>query len=238
MKGVPHENLIGEEREVSMNILEELANAVIAGDVEKCTGLARKAHEEGMDPLKAIQEGLSAGMEAVGRQFECGDLFLPEMMQAAEAMNAGVEVLRPHIEAQGQRELLGSGKVVLATIQGDMHDIGKNIVKILMSTSGFEVVDLGRDVKVTDIVEQADEREADVIGVSALMTTTMGYMPEVAEEMEELGIRDSFIYLVGGAPVTEEWALEIGSDGYAKDAAEAVRVVRDLVQSRAEGGRT
>jgi 5-methyltetrahydrofolate--homocysteine methyltransferase len=124
--------------------------------------------------------------------------------------------------------------VLLATIQGDMHDIGKNIVKILIATAGFDVVDLGKDVRVSDIAERAEEQEAEVIGVSALMTTTMGYMPEVIEELEELGIRDRVIYLVGGAPVTEEWAREIGSDGYAGDAAEAVRVVRQLVKAKAQ----
>jgi methylmalonyl-CoA mutase cobalamin-binding domain/chain len=173
-------------------------------------------------------------MEAVGKSFECGDIYLPEMMGAAEAMNAGVAVLRPFIEAQDKKELMGGGTVVLATIQGDMHDIGKNIVKILMSSAGFDVVDLGKDVKVSEIVEKAEDSDADVLGVSALMTTTMGYMPEVVEEMEELGIRDSIVYLVGGAPVTREWAEEIGSDGYAKDAAEAVRVAKELVKKRAE----
>ena len=216
-----------------MEILQSMADAVIAGNADVCAKLAEKAHAEGIDAVKAIQEGFSAGMEAVGNKFECGDVFLPEMMQSADAMNAGVAVLKPHIKSQQQKDLIGGGKVVLATIQGDMHDIGKNIVKILMSTSGFDVIDLGKDVKVTDIVEQADDREADIIGVSALMTTTMGYMPEVVEELEEMGIRDEFIYLVGGAPVTEEWAEEIGSDGYAKDAAEAVRVVKELVKRRA-----
>lgn len=216
-----------------MEIFEQMANAVVAGDAKACVGLAQKAHEDGIDAVKTIQEGFSTGMEIVGRSFERGDIFLPEMMQAAEAMNAGVAVLKPYIQSQQQKDLIGGGKVVLATIQGDMHDIGKNIVKILMSTSGFDVVDLGKDVKVTDIVEQAEVREADIIGVSALMTTTMGYMPEVVLELEELGIRDEVIYMVGGAPVTEEWAEEIGSNGYAGDAAEAVRVAKELLNTKA-----
>jgi len=215
-----------------MSILKEMADAVVAGDVEACRALAEKAVAEGMDPVKAIQGGFSAGMDRVGRQFECGDMYLPEMMQAADAMNAGVAILKPHIESQ-QNGLIDSGKVLLATIQGDMHDIGKNIVKILISTAGFEVIDLGRNVMVSDIAERAEEEVVDVLGVSALMTTTMGYMPEVVEELEELGIRDRIIYLVGGAPVTEEWAREIGSDGYASDAAEAVRVVKELVRKKA-----
>ena len=215
-----------------MSVLKEMADAVVAGDVEACRALAEKAVAEGMDPVKAIQDGFSSGMESVGHQFECGDLYLPEMMQAADAMNAGVAILKPKIESQ-QHGLIDSGKVLLATIQGDMHDIGKNIVKILISTAGFEVIDLGKNVMVSDIVERAEEEAVDVLGVSALMTTTMEYMPEVVEELEELGIRDRIIYLVGGAPVTEEWAREIGSDGYASDAAEAVRVVKELVKGKA-----
>lgn len=214
-----------------MEILEQMAKAVVSGDAAACAQLARKTHENGIDAVQAIQEGFSAGMQIVGESFEKGDIFLPEMMQAAEAMNAGVDILRPHMESQHHKDLMSGGKVVLATIQGDMHDIGKNIVKILMSSSGFDVVDLGKDVKVTDIVEQADERDVDIIGVSALMTTTMGYMPEVVLELQELGKRDRFLYMVGGAPVTDEWAKEIGSDGYAGDAAEAVRVAKELMHS-------
>jgi dimethylamine corrinoid protein len=215
-----------------MDILQKMADAVIAGNADACAELAEKAHAQGIDAVKAIQEGFSRGMKVVGDKFECGEMFLPEMMQAADAMNAGVAVLKPYVVSQQQQYLAGGGKVVLATIQGDMHDIGKNIVKILISTSGFDVIDLGKDVKVSDIVEKAEATKADVIGVSALMTTTMGYMPEVVDELLEMGIRDEFIYLVGGAPVTEEWAKSIGSDGYARDAAEAVRVVKELVKSR------
>jgi corrinoid protein of di/trimethylamine methyltransferase len=216
-----------------MEILEQMTKAVVSGDAGACAQLAQKAHENGIDAVKAIQEGFSAGMQVVGESFEKGDIFLPEMMQAAEAMNAGVDILRPQMESQHHKDLMSGGKVVLATIQGDMHDIGKNIVKILMSSSGFDVVDLGKDVKVTDIVEQADERDVDIIGVSALMTTTMGYMPEVVLELQELGLRDKFLYMVGGAPVTDEWAKEIGSDGYAGDAAEAVRIAKELMHSKA-----
>jgi corrinoid protein of di/trimethylamine methyltransferase len=215
-----------------MEILEQMAKAVVSGDAEACANLAQKALESGIDAVKAIQEGFSTGMEIVGEKFEKGDIFLPEMMQAAEAINAGVAVLKPHIESQQQKDLVGGGKIVLATIQGDMHDIGKNIVKILMSTSGFDVVDLGKDVKVIDIVEQAEQRDADIIGVSALMTTTMGYMPEIVLELEEMGLREEFVYMVGGAPVTKEWAEEIGTDGYAGDAAEAVRVAKELMKTK------
>ena len=212
-----------------MDIFQEMAEAVIAGDAERCTALAKRAIAEKLDPLEAIQSGFSKGMDTVGANFECGQMFLPEMMQAAEAMNAGVEVLKPAIESKGGASS-ASGKVVLATIQGDMHDIGKNIVKLMLSTSGFEIVDLGKDVRVDAIIEKAEKTQADVIGVSALMTTTMGYMPELIQELQELGIKGEFPVMVGGAPVTEEWAKDIGADGYSKDAIGAVRVPRDLVK--------
>jgi corrinoid protein of di/trimethylamine methyltransferase len=213
-----------------MDMFKQMAEAVIAGDAQLCVSLAERVVAEKIDPVGAIQKGFSAGMDTVGADFESGRMFLPEMMQAAEAMNAGVAVLKPAIEARGDEALSASGRVVLATIQGDMHDIGKNIVKLLLSTSGFEIVDLGKDVRVDTIIDKAEGENADIVGVSALMTTTMGYMPELIEEMKELGIRDQFAVMVGGAPVTEEWADGIGADGYSKDAVGAVRVARDLVR--------
>lgn len=213
-----------------MEMFKQMAEAVIAGDAELCASLAERAIQEKVDPVEAIQNGFSKGMDTVGAEFESGRMFLPEMMQAAEAMNAGVAVLRPAIESRGDKALTASGRVVLATIQGDMHDIGKNIVKLLLSTSGFEIVDLGKDVKVDAIIDKAEEQRADVVGVSALMTTTMGYMPELIQEMEELDIKEQYAVMVGGAPVTEEWAKQIGADGYSKDAVGAVRVARGLAK--------
>lgn len=212
-----------------MTIVEKMADAVIRGNEEECTKLAKTALKEGIEPVKAIQEGFAKGMETVGINFECGKFYLPEMMLAARAMNTGVKVFEPVIASKGSQSAQKRGTVVLATIQGDMHDIGKNIVKLLMSTSGFDIIDLGKDVKVRRIIEEAQEKKADIIGVSALMTTTMGYMPELIEELSEMDIRESFKVMVGGAPVTPEWAKEIGSDGYAKDAVGAVRVARELV---------
>lgn len=212
-----------------MTILQDMADAVIRGDEEACIDLANRALEEGIDPVEAIQRGFSLGMETVGGKFECGEFYLPQMMLAAKAMNAGVSLLEPVIASRDSQELLKRGTVVLATIQGDMHDIGKNIVKLLMSTSGFDVIDLGKDVKVTRIIEEAQENEADIIGLSALMTTTMGYMPELIRELSEMNLRDRYKVMVGGAPVTSEWAVEIGFDGYAEDAVAAVRVARGLM---------
>ena len=218
-----------------MELFKQMAGAVIAGDAEQCAALARRAISEKVDPVEAIQKGFSKGMDTVGSNFESGEMFLPEMMQAAEAMNAGVNVLKPAIESKGGSALSASGRVVLATIQGDMHDIGKNIVKLVLSTSGFAIADLGKDVKVDTIIDKAEENRADVVGVSALMTTTMGYMPELIQELKELGIKEKFAVMVGGAPVTEEWARQIGADGYAKDAVGAVRVARDLAKKQREG---
>ena len=212
-----------------MSILEEMASAVIKRDVGACVDLANQIINEGIDPLEAIQEGFAKGMETVGRNFESGKFYLPEMILAAKAMNAGIDVLKPVIASKSLGKVQDKGKVALATVQGDMHDIGKNILKLIMSTSGFEVIDLGKDVKVDTIISEARDKNADIIGLSALMTTTMGYMPILIQELTEMGIRQDFKVMVGGAPVTEEWANEIGSDGYAKDAVEAVQVAQAIL---------
>jgi len=207
---------------------EQMKDAVVRGDREASVELAKKAVESGVDPMQAIREGFAQGMEVVGRGFEDGSLFLPDMMLSAEAMKAAIAVLEPAMSAEQAAESR-AGKVVLATVQGDVHDIGKNIVRILMSTGGFEVVDLGRDVSVSTIIDRAEDVKADIIGLSALMTTTMMYMKEVIEELVEAGIRDDFKVMVGGAPVTVDWAEEIGADGYAKDAFAAIQVAKDLL---------
>lgn len=212
-----------------MTIFKRMADAVIRGNEEECVELANTALKEGVDPVEAIQKGFAKGMETVGINFESGKFYLPEMMLAAKAMNAGVEIFEPVIASKGSQGAQKRGTVVLATIQGDMHDIGKNIVKLLMSTTGFDVIDLGKDVKVTRIIEESQERKADIIGVSALMTTTMAYMPELIGELSETDLRERIKVMVGGAPVTPEWAKEIGSDGYAKDAVGAIRVARELL---------
>ena len=211
-----------------MSVLSDMTAAVIRGDSAACVELATRALESGVDPLRAIKEGFAPGMDAVGKGFESGELYLPDMMLAGEAMQAGVTVLEralPATEAAQHR----MGKVVVATIQGDVHDIGKNILRLLLVASGFDVVDLGRDVKVATIIERARQEQADIIGVSALMTTTMMYMKELLEELVELDLRDAFKVMVGGAPVTEDWAQEIGADGYAKDAYGAIHVAEGLL---------
>lgn len=211
-----------------MEVFNDMRDAVVRGDSQGCIDLATKALESGVDPLQAIEEGFAPGMAIVGQGFEEGTYYLPDMMLAADAMKAGVAVLEaalPIAEAGGATK----PKVVLATIQGDVHEIGKNILRTILSTSGFDVVDLGRDVKVATIIDRARAERADIIGVSALMTTTMMYMKTLIEELSETGIRGDFKVMVGGAPVTEDWAREIGADGYGKDAFSAIQVARNLV---------
>ena len=211
-----------------MTILEQLKDAVVRGDEKDCVGLAQQVVADGVNPIEAIEGGLSKGMAVIGDDFQSGQAFLPEMMLAARAMNAAVAILEPAIAASGQK-VEKKGKIVLATIHGDMHDIGKNIVKFMFSTSGFDITDLGKDVRVAAIIEEAQAQKADIIAVSALMTTTMGYMRVLMEELEFAGIRDQFKVMIGGAPVTEEWAKKIRVDGYAKDAAGAVKKAIELM---------
>jgi 5-methyltetrahydrofolate--homocysteine methyltransferase len=215
-----------------MGILEEMADAVINRDKEACAKLADKAIKEDLDPIEAIQEGFAKGMEVVGNNFECGKIYLPEMMSSAQAMNLGVKVLEPALATKSPEAVKKEGKIILATVQGDMHDIGKNIVKLIMSTAGFEIIDLGRNVKVERIIDEAQDKKADIIALSALMTTTMGYMPVLIEELTEMGFKQDFKVMVGGAPVTEKWVKQIGADGYARDAVGAVKVAKELVKNK------
>lgn len=215
-----------------MGILEEMADAVINRDKEACAKLADKAIKEDLDPIEAIQEGFAKGMEVVGNNFECGKIYLPEMMSSAQAMNLGVKVLEPALATKSPEAVKKEGKIILATVQGDMHDIGKNIVKLIMSTAGFEIIDLGRNVKVERIIDEAQDKKADIIALSALMTTTMGYMPVLIEELTEMGFKQDYKVMVGGAPVTEKWVKQIGADGYARDAVGAVKVAKELVKNK------
>ncbi|MCP4630545.1 MAG: dimethylamine corrinoid protein 3 [bacterium] len=210
------------------NIFEEMELAIIDGDEELCASLAQKAIDEGIDPGEAIDKGFAKGMRVLGDRFESGECFLPELLTAEDAMNAAMEILQPKIqESQAQKEK--RGKVVIGTIQGDVHDIGKNIVKLFMSVAGFEVIDVGRDVPVRTFIQTAQKENADIIAASALMTTTMVYMPELIKQLKELGIRQQFKVMVGGAPVIKSWALEVGSDGYGLTAKEAVQNALELM---------
>jgi len=209
-----------------MGLLEEMAKVVIEGDEERAVLLARQALDEGLDPAFAIEKGFAKGMNEVGRLFESLEIFLPQVILSADAMARGIEVFRAHLETKGTRK--PDKTVLLGTIQGDVHDIGKNIVRIMLECNGFTVHDLGRDVAVSHFVEKVRELSPDIVGVSALMTTTMVHMPRLIETLKEEGLRDKVKVMVGGAPVLPDWASWIGADGCGKSAMEAVAVAKRL----------
>jgi methanogenic corrinoid protein MtbC1 len=169
-------------------------------------------------------------MQIVGDKFSTLEYCLPEVMLAADAMNAATEVLKPHLMQSHDRA--PQGIVVLGVIQGDIHDLGKNIVKIMLRAAGFSVHDLGPDAPVRQFVEKAEEVGADIIAASAILTTTMSYMPDIAAILNELGLRDKYMIMLGGAPVIAEWAIEVGADGYGEDAVEAVEVAKGLMHKK------
>ncbi len=215
-----------------MTLLEQIVEATVEGNQERCAALAQQVLDQDMKPLEAIQEGFTKGMLIVGEKFARMEYYLPELMRCADAMKAALELLKPHL---GQDQETGiQGTIVLGTIQGDMHDLGKNIVKTMLQAAGFSVHDLGYDVSVRQFVEKAEEVDADIIAASAILTTTMAYMPDLADFLREIGLRDKFKIMVGGAPVTPDFAVKAGADGYGKNAAEAVSVAKRLMQEKSE----
>lgn len=210
-------------------ILNGLAESVISGDEEKAKDFAKKALQAGIDPLKAINEGLMKGMSQVGDDFSKLKIYLPEVMMAAEAMKAALSILEPAAIQKGSGAIKKS-RVVIGTITGDIHDIGKNIVAMLLRANGFEVYDLGRDVPVDDLIKKAEEVGADIIAASTLLSTSMPYMEDLISLLKERNLREKYIVMVGGGPVTREWATSIGADGYGDDGEEAVKVAKELLQ--------
>jgi corrinoid protein of di/trimethylamine methyltransferase len=211
-------------------IIAQIAQAVKDGDPEAAVSSTRAALEAGIDPLEILNQGLMAGSDEVGRLFECGEYYLPELMLAGRALKASMEVLNPHLAektlATGEK---ARGKIVIATIQTDIHDIGKNIVASMLTSAGYDVTDLGVDVPLKTIVDKAEETGAKVIAVSALLTTSMPYMKDLMGLLRGRGLRDKYVVIVGGASVTEPWANGIGADGTARNAAQAVTLVRSLL---------
>ena len=213
---------------MSQELLGAMRQSIIDGDADAAATLAARSVEEGIDPLVAIDDGYVPGLRHVGDQFACGDMFLPDMMLAARAMKGAVAVLEPEMNRRAsQRHVLG--RVVIGTVKGDIHEIGKNLVGMMLSASGFEVHDLGVDVPFERFVEKAREVNADIVGVSALLTTTMTGQRNVVQALAAAGLRPGVRVIVGGAPVTSGWAAEIGADGYSEDAVGAVALVRQLV---------
>ena len=209
-----------------MELLREIASSLETGDDVRAAEKTREALSAGVAPRVVLDEGLVRGMETVGTRFKAHEIFLPDVLLAAKAMIAGVEILKPLLEGEG---MPSRGKVVLGTVKGDLHDIGKNLVGVLLRGAGFEVIDLGRDVPPERFVEAAEREGARVIGMSALLTTTMPAMAKVAVLVRERGLAGSVKTIVGGAPVSAEFAREIGADGYGYDAANAVERVAALM---------
>jgi 5-methyltetrahydrofolate--homocysteine methyltransferase len=205
--------------------LKPIFENVIDGQVDAVVSGVRAALAEGMDPGVILNEALIAAMNEVGCRFEEGDFFVPEMLVAAKAMQAGLAVLKPHL-ASGDTK--AAGRIAIGTVKGDLHDIGKNLVVMMLEGAGFEIIDLGVDVAPAAFVDAAQEG-ANLIGMSALLTTTMTSMGVTIEALKAAGLRDKVKIMVGGAPVTEEFAKSIGADAYAADASSATRIARRLV---------
>jgi trimethylamine corrinoid protein len=206
-----------------------MRQSVLDGSADQAGDLARKALEQGMAPLEAIDQGFVPGMNEVGEMYAQRKMFLPDMLASAEAMKAAMAVLEPELKKQGG-ERPTAGTVVLGTAKGDIHEIGKTLVGTLLTAHGFQVHDLGVDVTGERFAAKAREVSADIVGVSALLTTTMGGQKLVIEALNKEGLRPRVKVIVGGAPVTRRWAEEIGADGYGKDALSAVTLVKSLVQ--------
>jgi len=212
------------------NIFERLRTAVLELDVDRARAIAEEAVRLGVDPVKAIDEGLSKGVRTIGDKFAAGEAFLTELVMAGEAMKAGVEVFRPVIlERRLQRKSVGI--VVIGTVRGDIHDIGKNIVAVMLEAAGFEVNDLGVDVAPESFVDKTKETKAQIVAMSALLTVTTPEQKNTIDTITKAGIRKAVKVAVGGAAVTPEWAREIGAEGYSDNAVDAVELFRKLVAS-------
>ncbi len=209
-----------------MQVIQQLAEALQKGDADKVSRLTRRAIEEPVDPKVILDHGLLAGMDVVGEKFKVHEIFLPEVLMAAKAMHAGMDLLKPLLIKEGIPTL---GTIVIGTVQGDMHDIGKNLVGIMLKGAGFEVIDLGKDVAPDRFVEAAQEESAQVIGMSALLTTTMPVMRQVIDLAKERGIYGRVKFIIGGAALSAEYARQIGADAYCFDAANAVDCVKGFI---------
>jgi len=209
-----------------MASIEDLAKAVFDGDSKKAKKLSQKLVDEGVAPLDVINQGLMGGMTEVGVQFKAGTMFVPDVMAAAEAMSAGVGIVKPLIAHEDMQSL---GRVYMCTVKADLHDIGKNLVIMMLEGAGFEVINGGVDVAPEKIVEDVKELHPDIIGMSALLTTTMLHMKDTIELLKEEGLRDQVKVIIGGAPVSQDFADEIAADGYSPDAVSAADLAKSLV---------
>jgi corrinoid protein of di/trimethylamine methyltransferase len=210
-------------------LFKKLSEAVIAADSQTVVDAAKQVIEEGIDPVEAIEKGLSKGAITVGEKFDKMEVFLTGLMMAADAMKAGMDVLIPHVSKE---KIVKKGTVVSGTVKGDVHDIGKNILVALLRANGFDVYDLGVDVSTSKFIEEAEKVKAEIITLSALMSSTIGGQKDVIDYLKETGKRENFIVMVGGGPTTREWVEEIGADGWAETATEAIKLASDLIAKK------
>jgi corrinoid protein of di/trimethylamine methyltransferase len=213
---------------MSSEILEKLSHSIIIGEPEQTVELTKQALAAGVEPMEIIQQGLIPGMNSVGEKFQCGDYFLPDLIIAADGMQQAMEILEPELRVR-QQVYKSAGTVVLGTVKGDIHEIGKSLVATMLSANGFKVYDLGVDVPTDQFISKIRETSADLLGLSALLTTTMTVQREVIQALGGAGLRGAVKVMVGGAPVTRSWAESIGADGYAEDAIGAVHLAKKLI---------
>jgi corrinoid protein of di/trimethylamine methyltransferase len=210
------------------NLISQITTSIVDGEPELAVELVGKALAANMEPLEIIEKGLVPGMDIVGEKYSSGEYFLPNLVISANGMQQALKLLEPEL-LKRQEEVRQSGKIVIGTVRGDIHEIGKSLVGTMLSVNGFKVYDLGVDVPVEAFIGKVKETGANLIGLSALLTTTMTVQREVINALTEAGLRDQVKVIVGGAPVTKSWAAEIGADGYAEDAIRAVHLAKRLV---------
>jgi 5-methyltetrahydrofolate--homocysteine methyltransferase len=204
-----------------MSILSEISTCVIEGNLGDIKGYTQQALDEGLEAKEILDNGLMPGMDHVGVEFKAGNMFVPEVLRSAKAMSTAMEILKPLLAASGVEMV---GKIVLGTVKGDLHDIGKNLVAMMCEGAGFEVYDIGKDIPPEGFVEAIKEHNPDIVGMSALLTTTMRAMESTIKAIEEAGLRDTVKVMIGGAPVTDDFANQIGADAYASNAAAAAEI--------------
>ncbi len=212
-------------------IFDRLSFSIVKADKEMAKEAAQEIIKQKIDPIEAIEKGLSKGMDIIGERFSKMEAFLPELIMAAQTFDTAMEILGSEIAAQ-KREVPKAGTILIGTVKGDVHNIGKNIVTTVLKTGGFDVHDLGADVSPLAFVEAAQKNQADIIALSSLMTTTMPGQKEVIEVLKEMGLRDRYRVIVGGGPVNQQWADQIGADGYGETAADAVLLARELLAEK------
>jgi 5-methyltetrahydrofolate--homocysteine methyltransferase len=213
---------------MSNELLAQISQSLVDGDPDVTFALTQQGMASGVEPMKIIREGLMHGMNIVGENFASGEFFLPDLIIAAEGMKRAMEILEPELQAR-QQTLESPGTIVIGTVKGDIHEIGKSLVATMLSANGFKVYDLGVDVSIPTFVEKIKETKANLVGLSALLTTTMTMQREIIKALVTDGVREQVKVIVGGAPVTKSWAEEIGADGYAEDAMGAVHLAKKLM---------